>query len=167
MLAGLFKAPSKYAPHINIANARGRAGVVLGRMLEVGSISQGELFQAQREAANVISQTDFYSPDYFLDWAYREVLQLVEQQGLHSDYVIEVKSTVDLRMQKTAQQIVNDMLDTEAVKYRATQAALVTMEPDGAVKAIVGGRDYEIRSWGPDGNSDTKDDISSKTIRGR
>ena len=56
---------------------------------------------------------------------------------------VEVKSTIDLRLQKNAQQTVNDMLDTEAVRYRATQAALVTMQPDGAIKAIVGGRDYE------------------------
>lgn len=143
MLGGLFKAPSKFAPHVNIENARGRAGVVLGRMLDVGAISQGEMFQAQREAASVINQSDFYSPDYFLDWAYREALQLIEEQGLQDDYVVEVKSTIDPRMQKSAQRIVNEMLDTEAVRYRATQAALVTMEPDGALKAIVGGRDYE------------------------
>jgi len=116
---------------------------VLGRMLDVGAISQGEMFQAQREAASVINQSDFYSPDYYLDWAYREALQLIEEQGLQKDYVVEVKSTIDPRMQKSAQRIVNEMLDTEAVRYRATQAALVTMEPDGALKAIVGGRDYE------------------------
>ena len=143
MLAGLFKAPSKFAPHVNIESARGRAGVVLGRMLDVGAISQGEMFQAQREAASAINQSDFYSPDYFLDWAYREALDLIEEQGLESDYVIEVKSTIDLRMQKSAQQIVNNMLDTDAVKFNATEAALVSMQPDGAIKAIVGGRDYE------------------------
>ena len=143
MLAGLFKAPSKFAPHVNIESARGRAGVVLARMLDVGAISQGEMFQAQREAATAIDQSDFYSPDYFLDWVHREALQLIEEQGLQNDYVIEVKSTIDLQIQKTAQQVVNDMLDNEAVKYRASEAALVTMQPDGALKAIVGGRDYE------------------------
>ena len=68
-------------------NARNRASVVLGRMLDVGAISQGEMFQAQREAASAINQSDFYSPDYFLDWAYREALELIEQQGLTNDYV--------------------------------------------------------------------------------
>lgn len=143
MLAGLFKAPSTYAPHVNLARSRARANVVLYRMLDVGYVSQGEIFEARRQPASAINQSDFYSPDYFLDWAYKETEELLKQQNLTQDFVIEVKTTIDLQMQKSAQQIVNEMLDTEAVPYRASEAALVSMEPNGAIKAIVGGRDYE------------------------
>ncbi len=143
MLAGLFKAPSTYAPHVNLQRSRARANVVLHRMLDVGYISQGELYEANRDPAAAINQADFYSPDYFLDLAYKETEQLIKEQGLTRDFVIEVKTTIDLQMQKSAQRIVNDMLDTDAVPYRASEAALVSMEPSGAVKAVVGGRDYE------------------------
>ena len=147
MLAGLFKAPSAYAPHVNLARSRARANVVLYRMLDVGFVSQGEVFEAKRQPASAINQSDFYSPDYFLDWAYKETADLIKDQNLSRDFVIEVKTTIDPDMQKAAQRITNDMLDTEAIRYRASQAALVSMEPNGAVKAIVGGRDYEISQF--------------------
>ena len=143
MLAGLFKAPSKFAPHVNIETARARANVVLYRMLDVGFISQGELFEAKRRPAEVVSTANYYSPDYFLDWAYRETLKLLEEQGLQSDYVIEVKTTLDLNLHKAAQRIVHEMIDKEAPAYNVSQAALVSMQPDGAIKAVIGGRNYE------------------------
>jgi penicillin-binding protein 1A len=143
MLAGLFKAPSKYAPHANSSEALARANVVLYRMLDVGFISHGELLAARRDPPRVISQSLYYSPDYFLDYVYRETLALIEAQGLQNDYVIEVKSTADLRLQQAAQRIINEQLEIEAPAFNATQAALVSMEPDGAVKAIVGGHHYE------------------------
>ena len=143
MLAGLFKAPSRFAPHANIENARARANVVLYRMLDVGFISQGELFEARRHPVQVISQSEFYSPDYFLDWAYRETLNLIENQGLQNDYVIEVKTTIDVAAQKAAQRIINETIDIQGPQYDVGQAALISMQPDGALKAIVGGRNYE------------------------
>ncbi|MDP9137210.1 MAG: PBP1A family penicillin-binding protein [Pseudomonadota bacterium] len=143
MLAGLFKAPSKYAPHANVAEALTRANTVLHRMLDEEFISHGELLAAKRDAPRVISQSLYYSPDYFLDFAYAETLALIESQGLQSDYVIEVKSTAELRLQQAAQRIVNEAIDNEAPAYRASQAALVSTELDGAIKALVGGRNYE------------------------
>ncbi|HEY7766250.1 MAG TPA: PBP1A family penicillin-binding protein [Aestuariivirgaceae bacterium] len=143
MLAGLFKAPSKYAPHANNSEALARANVVLYRMLDVGFISHGELLAARRDPPRVVSQSLYYSPDYFLDYVYKETLALIEAQGLQNDYVIEVKSTADLRLQQAAQRIVNEELELEAPAFNATQAALVSMAPDGAIKAIVGGHHYE------------------------
>jgi penicillin-binding protein 1A len=143
MLAGLFKAPSKFAPHVNIEAARARANVVLYRMLDVGDINQGELFDARRRPAQVVDVPSLYSPDYFLDWAYRETLRLLEQHGLQGDYVLEVKTTLDIDMHQAAYRIVNEMLDEEGAALDASQAALVAMEPDGALKAIIGGRSYE------------------------
>jgi penicillin-binding protein 1A len=143
MLTGLFKAPSKFAPHVNIEAARGRANVVLYRMLDVGFITQGEMLQARREPASVITQSITDSPNWFLDKAYRDTIALIDAKGLTSEYVIEVKTTIDLELQTAMQKIINDKLDTEGPQYHATQAAAVTMTPEGAIKAIVGGRDYE------------------------
>jgi len=142
-LAGLFKAPSKFAPHLNPEAARARSNVVLYRMLDVGFISQGEMFEARRNPPKVVNLADHYSPDYFLDWAYREALDIVEEQGFEGDFVLEVKTTVDISMQKMAQRTVDTMIAKNAKRYHASQAALVSMQPDGALKAIVGGHDYE------------------------
>jgi penicillin-binding protein 1A len=143
MLAGLFKAPTKYAPSANIEAAKARANVVLYRMLDAGFITQGELLQARREPAQVIAQNNINSPDWYLDWAYKDTLAILDQQKLVSDFVIEVKTTIDMKLQTASQTILNDVVDTDGVNYNFTQAASVTMAPDGAVKAIVGGRDYE------------------------
>ncbi len=143
MLTGLFKAPSKFAPHVAIESARGRANVVLYRMLDVGFITQGELLQARREPASVITQSITDNPNWFLDKAYRDTIALIEAKGLTSEYVIEVKTTIDMKLQTAMQKIINDQLAAEGPQYHATQAAAVTMTPEGAVKAIVGGRDYE------------------------
>ncbi len=143
VLAGLFKAPSKYAPHVNIDVARARANVVLYRMLDVGFISQGELFEAKRRPADVVNAANQYSPGYFLDFAYRETLAILDENKLAGDYVLEVKTTIDLSLQRHAQKVLDEMLDNEAPAFHARQASLVSMAPGGALKAIVGGRDYE------------------------
>jgi len=143
MLAGLFKAPSKYAPHVNAEAAAARANTVLYRMLDARFITQGEYLKARREPARVVRKGNYDSPDWFLDLAYRDTLALLEEQRITGDYVIEVKTTIDRRIQRSAQFFVNEAIDTQAPAYNATQAAVVTMEPDGAVKAIVGGRNYE------------------------
>ena len=143
MLAGLFKAPSKYAPHANPEAARARANVVLYRMLDTGFITQGELLQARREPAVFVPQNNPNSPDWFLDWAYQDTIALLEKHRIGSDFVIEVKTTIDMKLQTAAQQVINETIDTEGPQYHITQGASVTMTPDGAIKAIVGGRDYE------------------------
>jgi penicillin-binding protein 1A len=143
MLAGLFKAPSKYAPHVSMEQARARANVVLYRMLDAGFITQGQLVQARREPAALVNSPAVASPDWFLDKAYADTLALIEAKHFTGDYVIEVKTTINGKLQEASQRILDKTIDTEGPQYHATQAAAVTMATDGAVKAIVGGRDYE------------------------
>jgi penicillin-binding protein 1A len=143
ILAGLFKAPSSFAPHVNPQAAEQRARVVLGRMLDVGYITQGEFLDASRKPAQVVKNENYSSPDYFLDWAYKETLDIIERQGLSDDYVVEVKTTVDIEMQRAAREEINKTLAADGERYNASQAALVSMTPDGAIKAIIGGKDYE------------------------
>jgi penicillin-binding protein 1A len=147
MLAGLFKAPTKYAPHQNLEVARARANTVLYRMLDAGFITQGELLQARREPAVAIQQKIGDSPNWFLDWAYRDTLALIDRKGLTGDYVLEVKTTINLPLQTAAQNIINDELATDGEALHITQGAAVVMGTDGAVRAIVGGKDYEASQF--------------------
>ena len=143
ILAGLYKAPTKYAPHIHPEAAEKRAEVVLHRMLDAGFISYGELLAALKEKVQVVGGQEDTAPQHFLDLVYRETLDLLKRKGLTGEYAVEVKSTIDLRLQKLAQQAVKEALDKHGKQYRASQGALVTVTPWGAIRAIVGGRDYE------------------------
>jgi penicillin-binding protein 1A len=147
ILAGLFKAPTNYAPHQDLEAARGRANVVLYRMLDAGFISQGDLLQARRNPAAIVAAKNITASDWFLDYAYQDTIDVLEKYGLTKDFVIEVKTSVDVKLQNASQEIMNDVIDTLGPDGRFTQGASVTMAPDGAVKAIVGGRDYEVSQF--------------------
>ena len=144
------------------ARVNEKANVVLYRMLDAGFITQGELLQARREAPPVIAQRSLDSPDWFLDWAYTETIALLEEQHLTSDFVIEVKTTIDVKLQTAAQKIINEVIDTEGPGYKFTQMASVTMTPEGAVKAIVGGRNYENSQFNRATNAERQSGSSFK-----
>jgi len=78
MLAGLFKAPSRFAPHINLPAARARANVVLDNLVEAGFMTEGQVFGARRNPATTVDRRDEHSPNYYLDWAFDEMKKLVE-----------------------------------------------------------------------------------------
>ena len=68
---------------------------------------------------------------------------LIDKKGLTGDYVLEVKTTINLPLQTAAQNIINEEVALNNEKYHVTQGAAVVMAPDGALRAIVGGIDYE------------------------
>jgi penicillin-binding protein 1A len=138
MLAGLFKAPTRYAPHINLPAARARANEVLTNMVQAGFMTEGQIVGARRAPANAIARDRTGSPDYFLDWAFNQVKSIVGGR----DRVLTVRTSVDMRLQKAAEAAVESSLRESGEAYNVRQAALVAMEPDGTVRAMVGGRDY-------------------------
>ncbi len=73
MLAGLFKAPARFAPHINLPAARARANVVLDNLVEAGFMTEGQVFGARRNPATALDRRDDRSPNYYLDWAFDEM----------------------------------------------------------------------------------------------
>jgi len=139
MLAGLFKAPTKFAPHANRAESLSRANQVLSNMVDAGFMTEGQVHGARLNPAKVVDRTDHSSPDYFLDWAFEEVQQLMRDKN---QYVLVARTTVDRELQKLARDSVETTLERYGRARRARQAALVSMETDGAVRALVGGRDY-------------------------
>ncbi len=142
MLAGLFKAPSRYAPHVNLPAARARANDVLSNMVEAGFLTEGQINIARRNPATPVDREEEYSPDWYLDWAFEEIKKLATAGKFGNSRVLVVRTALDQNIQKRAQAAVEDNLRTYGKQYRASQAAAVVMEPDGAVRAIVGGRDY-------------------------
>src|SRR4029079_2132035 len=143
MLAGLFKATSKFAPHINLAAARSRANVVLDNLVEAGFMTEGQVFGARRNPATPVDRRDERSPDYYLDWACDEMKKLVATlpKSVH-ERVFVARLAIDLNLQKNAEKAVENSLRQYGREYHAKQAAAVLMETDGAVRAMVGGRDY-------------------------
>ncbi|PSC04538.1 penicillin-binding protein [Alsobacter soli] len=142
MLAGLFKAPSKYAPHNNLPAARARAADVLSNMVDAGFLTEGQVYAARRNPATPVDRKRELSPDYYLDWAFNEVKRLADEGKLGSDRVLTVRTAADVSIQKQADTAVESMLRQYGETYEAKQAATVVMDPDGAVRAMVGGRDY-------------------------
>ena len=139
MLAGLFKAPTKFAPHINLPNARARADDVLTNMIEAGYMTEAQVHGARINPARPLETRRPDSPDYFLDWAFEEVQK--EFQG-RNEYVLTVKTTIDLSLQKAAEEAVQSTLLQNGRFMGVKNAAMVVMEHDGAVRALVGGQDY-------------------------
>ena len=133
IIAGLVKAPSNYAPTADIEAARSRSGVVLATMVRNGFISRD--VAAAVDPANVRLQpapTSQNSVRYFTDWAVPQLETLIDE----TQEPIDVWTTLDPGMQLAADRAVR------ANAPAGAQGALVAVDQDGAVRAMVGGRDY-------------------------
>ena len=143
MLAGLFKAPTKYAPHINLPAARARANVVLDNLVDAGFMTEGQVFGARRNPANAVDRRDENSPNYYLDWAFDEMRKLVDTfPKSYTERVFVVRTAIDMNVQRGAEEAIENQLRQFGRDYHATQAATVVSDLDGGVRAMVGGRDY-------------------------
>lgn len=139
MLAGLVRAPSQLAPTRNFGGAKERADLVLQAMVETGAITQGEADKARAE--KLVLHTPSETPpgtNYFLDALSGDVKRLTEAAG-----DVTARSTLNLDLQSLAEGVLARRLDAEGTKKKVGQGALVAMAPDGAILAMVGGRDYE------------------------
>ncbi|MFV0294999.1 MAG: transglycosylase domain-containing protein, partial [Hyphomicrobiaceae bacterium] len=139
MMAGLFKAPTKYSPNVDLPAARARANEVLSNMVEAGYMTAGQVHSARLNPAKPIESRHIYSPDWYLDWAFDEVQRIAEGRGY---YVLTARIAVDPNIQQAAEQALSSSLRQEGAAQNAKSGAVVVMEPNGAVRAIVGGLDY-------------------------
>ena len=143
MLAGLFKAPTKYAPHINLPAARARANVVLDNLVDAGFMTEGQVFGARRNPATSIDRRDDHAPNYYLDYAFEEMKKLVDKFPKSMiERVFVVRTAIDVGVQRTAETAIENSLRQYGHEYHASQAATVVIDVDGGVRAMVGGRDY-------------------------
>jgi penicillin-binding protein 1A len=141
MLAGLFKAPAKYAPHINLPAARARANEVLTNMVQGEFMTEGQVTGARRHPADVVLRDPSESPDYFLDWAFDEVKNFMIAQHL-PNRSITVRTTLDRDLQRASEEAIEFFLRQNGKQYNVSESAVVLIENNGAVRSLVGGRDY-------------------------
>lgn len=147
MLAGLFKAPSRYSPHINLPAARARANDVLLNMVDAGYLTEGQIQTALRNPATPLDRKLDTAPEYYLDWAYEQTKRMVSQGLLKEQRVLVIRTPFDPVIQNAAEQALENTLRQYGKQYRVSQGAIVVMDVDGAVRAMVGGRDYGVSQF--------------------
>jgi len=139
MLAGLIKAPSQYNPLRDPEGARDRAAIVLDAMVVNGAIDSQTAADAKAQPATLHPTTEAsQAGSWFAGWVGREAAAVT---GSFTRSV-RVRTTLDTRLQRLAEDVINGSLTREGARAGASQAALVALRPDGAVLAMVGGRDY-------------------------
>jgi penicillin-binding protein 1A len=132
IIAGLVKAPSNYAPSADVEAARARSGVVLNSMVENGFVSRAAAESVDPAHIRIEKTTSNNSVRYFTDWALPQLDQLIDQ----TSEPIDVWTTLDPGMQAAGDRAVRANVPDGA------QGALVAIDRDGAVRAMVGGKDY-------------------------
>ncbi len=138
MLAGLLKAPSYYAPTNNLTRAQDRASVILGLMNDQGYLTDAQFSDARAHPAQLSRAAAARAGGYFADWVMESGPAFLT--GDTTEDVI-VRTTLDQRIQRAAEDALKAVFETKLKDGSKTQAAIVVMSADGAVRAMVGGRD--------------------------
>jgi len=138
MLAGLVRSPSRLAPTHNYTGAIKRARVVLAAMADARFETDASIKIAQAQRVRVIATARTGSVNYVADWILDALNDLI---GTVDDDIV-VETTIDPGLQAAAEKTLADELAQKGDKSNASQGALVSMTPDGAVRALVGGRNY-------------------------
>jgi penicillin-binding protein 1A len=137
IIAGLVKAPSNYSPTADAQAAIDRATVVVGVMQDAGMISAAEAGKVKPADVKMAKQQPQDSVRYFTDWVLPQLDGLIDE----TEKPIDVWTTLDLKMQRAATTAIT------ANTPRGAQGALVSIDRDGAVKAMVGGTDYVTSNY--------------------
>ncbi len=132
VIAGLVKAPSNYSPTADAEAAVGRAGVVIRTMEETGAITASQAAEADIKGLKLAPEPKQNSVRYFTDWALPQLDTLIDE----TTQPLEVWTTLDLSMQRQADAAIRANAPSGA------QGALVALDRDGGVRAMVGGKDY-------------------------
>ncbi|MDZ3832137.1 MAG: PBP1A family penicillin-binding protein [Sphingopyxis sp.] len=137
VIAGLVKAPSRYSPTADAQAALGRAGVVLDVMVDAGVITRSQADGAEPANVQLAQETGQNSARYFTDWALPQLDMLIDEGSA----ALDVYTTIDLGMQRAATAAI------QANTPKGVQGALVSVDRDGAVRAMVGGTDYVASNY--------------------
>ena len=137
VIAGLVKAPSNYSPTADVEAAKGRAGVVIQVMQDTGAITASQAAEADVQGLKLAPESKQNSVRYFTDWALPQLDVLIDEQKAP----LEVWTTLDPAMQRQAGAAIRSKVPG------GTQGALVSLDRDGAVRAMVGGTDYVTSNY--------------------
>src|SRR4029453_13094007 len=138
MLASLTNAPTLNSPRRDLKAAQQRSARVLRALVAHGDMKESEIAEAVSRPATIIADAKNTERNYFLDTAAEEAKSLAP--GATGD--LTIVTTLDVSMQTAASTAIDAVMQKRGASGQAKQAALVAMRPDGAVRAIMGGRDY-------------------------
>ncbi|MEO0032330.1 MAG: hypothetical protein RIS94_2088 [Pseudomonadota bacterium] len=137
IIAGLVKAPSHYSPTADAQAAVDRAQVVLETMQDAGAITPSQAAAANLKGVKLAAEQGQNSARYFTDWVLPQLDLLLPD----NDQPIEVWTTLDPAAQHAATNAIQGFVPKDA------QGALVSVDRDGAVLAMVGGTDYVTSNY--------------------
>ena len=137
MLAGLLKAPSRFAPTNNLQRAQDRANVVLGLMEEQGYLTADQAAEARAYPAVLSAEAQTKSGGFFADWVMETAPDFLTSSTTED---VIMHTTLDQKMQKDAEEGLAYVFDNKIKEGSKAQVAIVVMSADGAVRAMVGGR---------------------------
>ena len=142
VLAGLLKAPSRYNPTNNTDLAKQRAEIVLKTMVETGALSETQAKGARQNATlilkNAAATKNTLRARFFSDW----VLSQIESFVGTVDRDLVVRTTLRAPIQAAAEAALARQLEISGLAQNIGEGAVLSLSPDGAVRAMVGGRDY-------------------------
>jgi penicillin-binding protein 1A len=143
VLAGLVQAPSRLAPNRNPEAAQSRAELVVAAMNDLGFITPGMTKTALGAPAQSMRPQGAGSVNYAADY----VMDVLDDFVGTVESDIVVSTTIDPAMQAMAERAIVDELNANGQKFNVSQGALVALQPDGALRALVGGRNYETSQF--------------------
>jgi penicillin-binding protein 1A len=138
MLAGLLKAPSRYNPHSDDERADKRTRVVLANMVAAGYLTEDQAKSAKSTSGQGATVRPGLVAPYFVDWVLDQVRDYIGPR----DRDLIVKTTLVQEDQKVAEQALYAVLEKSGKARNIGDGAIVLMSPDGAVRAMVGGKSY-------------------------
>ncbi|HMR37447.1 MAG TPA: transglycosylase domain-containing protein, partial [Paracoccus sp. (in: a-proteobacteria)] len=142
MLAGLLKAPSYFAPTSNIQRAQDRASVVLNLMHEQDRITDAEFEQAKANPAVLSQAAQARAGGYFADWLMESGPGFLTTETTED---VTILTTFDQKVQQAAERAMKRIFDEKVRDGSKAEAAVVVLSADGAVRAMVGGRDTVVQ----------------------
>ncbi|MEM9583866.1 MAG: PBP1A family penicillin-binding protein [Pseudomonadota bacterium] len=138
MMAGLLKAPSTYAPTNNLQRAQDRAATVLKLMREQGYITSADEAAANAAPATLSKAAKARAGGYYVDWIMDSAPAFLTRDTTED---VVIGSTFDNRLQTAAEDAMAHIFETKVSEGSKAQAAIVVMSADGAVRAMVGGKE--------------------------
>jgi penicillin-binding protein 1A len=143
MLGTLTTAPSVFSPRRDLAAAQDRASHVLAEMVKTHAITRAQAEDARAHPAVITDRALQDARNFFLDTAADEATRLASVNGQPPSADLVVRTTLDTHLQDAARHSLNRVLAKEGRRARAHEGAVIVMKPDGAISALVGGRDYD------------------------
>jgi 1A family penicillin-binding protein len=141
MLAGLLTAPTRYAPTNGLKRSQDRAATVLRLMYEQGYLSRAEMQAAQANPATLSKAAQAKAGGYFADWVMASGPEFFTRDTTED---VTIRTTLDQRLQKAAEEAMNYVFENKLKAGSDVQAAIIVMSADGAVRAMVGGRETNV-----------------------